>query len=458
MSTKNDVEVKIQPEQKREQWGSQLGFILASAGSAVGLGNVWKFPYMTGTNGGAAFVAVYLIIILLIGASMLLVDFVVGRYGKSNAVDAYKKISSKFAWMGYLGILCAILVLSYYAVIGGWIIHYMLNSFTTLTTIAPEQVGDFFGSFIGNPILPLIPQFFFMFFTVYIVMKGIKNGIEKWNKILMPALLVMLVVLAFRSLTLDGAMAGVEFYLKPDFSKVTMALIVAACGQVFFSLNVGTTGMVVYGSYLSEKTNIPKSTVSIILTDTAVALLAGLIVIPAAFAFGVEPGSGPSLVFITVPGLFSQIPFGGFFSFIFFTLLLFASITSSVSILEIVVPFMIEKFNFERKKSCIGTGIACFVLGIPVSLGFGIWSNITIFGKTFFDLFDYFASNISYPIIGLFSAIMVGWVWGKKNAMEQVSSNGLYTSKINGIWFFAVKYICPIALIIICLSSLGIIK
>jgi len=458
MSTKNEVEDKVNPEQKREQWGSQLGFILASAGAAVGLGNVWKFPYMTGTNGGAAFVAVYLIIILLIGASMLVVDFVVGRYGKSNAVDAYKKISSKFAWMGYLGIFCAILVLSYYAVIGGWIIHYMFNSFTTLATIAPDQVGGFFGNFISNPISPLIPQFMFMLFTVYIVMKGIKDGIEKWNKIMMPALLIMLVVLVFRSVTLEGAMAGVEFYLKPDFSKVTMATIVAACGQVFFSLNVGTTGMVVYGSYLGEEANIPKSTLPVILTDTAVALLAGLIVIPAAFAFGVEPGAGPGLVFITVPGLFSQIPFGGFFCFLFFTLLLFASITSSVSILEIVVPFMIEKFEFERIKACIGVGIACFALGIPVSLGFGIWSNVTVFGKTFFDLFDYFACNISYPIIGLFSAIMVGWIWGKKNVMEQVSSNGLHNSKINDIWFFAVRYICPVGLIIICLSSLGIIK
>lgn len=457
MSTKNEVEVKIEPEQKREQWGSQLGFILASAGAAVGLGNVWKFPYLTGKNGGAAFVVVYLIIVILIGASMLVADFVIGRYGKANAVDAYKKISSKFAWMGYLGIFCAVLVLSYYAVIGGWIIYYMFNSFTTLAHIAPDQAGGFFGNFIGNPTLPLIPQFLFMLFTVYIVMKGIKDGIEKWNKIMMPALLVMLIVLVFRSITLDGAMAGVEFYLKPDFSKITMATIVAACGQVFFSLNVGTTGMVVYGSYLGDDANIPKNTLPVILTDTAVALLAGLIIIPAAFAFGVEPGAGPSLVFITVPGLFSQIPFGGFFSFIFFTLLLFASITSSVSILEIVVPFLIEKFKFERTKSCIGVGIACFILGIPVSLGFGIWSDVTIFGKTFFDLFDYFASNISYPLIALFSAIMVGWVWSKKNAMEQVSSNGLYTSKINELWFLTVKYICPVVLTIICLSSLGII-
>lgn len=457
MSTRNEGEIKIQPEQKREQWGSQLGFILASAGAAVGLGNVWKFPYMAGTNGGAAFVFVYLIIVLFIGASMLVVDFVVGRHGKSNAVDAYKKISSKFAWMGYLGILCAILVLSYYAVIGGWIIHYMFNSFTTLSKIAPDQVGDFFGNFISNPISPLIPQFLFMLFTVYIVMKGIKDGIEKWNKIMMPALLVMLVVLVFRSLTLEGAMAGVKFYLKPDFSKITMATLVAACGQVFFSLNVGTTGMVVYGSYLSEDTNILKSTLPVILTDTAVALLAGLIVIPAAFAFGVEPSAGPGLVFITIPGLFSQIPFGGFFSFIFFTLLLFASITSSVSILEIVVPFLIEKFKFKRMKSCIGVGIACFLLGIPVSLGFGTWSDVTIFGKTFFDLFDYFASNISFPLIGLASAVMVGWVWDKKNVMEQVSSGGQYISKINDVWFFAVRYICPIGLMIIILSSVGII-
>lgn len=456
MSVKNDMKT-LQNVGEREKWGSSIGFILATAGSAVGLGNVWKFPYLTGANGGAAFVFIYLIIIILIGASMLIVDFVVGRNGKSNAVDAYKKISNKFAWMGHLGIFCAILVLSYYAVVGGWIIYYMFKSFTTLSHIAPQNVGEFFGNFIGNPTLPLVFQFLFMAFTVYIVAKGIKNGIEKWNKILMPALVIMLLILIVRSLTLDGAGAGVEFYLKPDFSKVTWATIVAACGQVFFSLNIGTTGMVVYGSYLDDKENIPKSTLPIILTDTLVALLAGLIVIPAAFAFGVEPSSGPGLVFITIPGLFNQIPFGGFFCFLFFTLLLFASVTSSVSILEIVVPYLIENFQFNRRKASIAIGILCFILGIPVSLGFGIWSNVTFFGKTFFDLFDYFASNISYPIIALFSAIMVGWVWGKDNAIAGISSNGLHKSIINEIWFFVVKYICPVGLALIALSSLGII-
>ena len=458
MSMKSDVNSTTHLGEKREQWGSSLGFILATAGSAVGLGNIWKFPYMVGANGGAAFVFVYLIIMVLIGASMLMVDFVVGRNGGVNAVDSYRKISAKFTWMGHLGMLCAILVLSYYAVIGGWIIYYMSQSFTTLANIAPGDVGGFFGGFVSNPTFPLVFQFLFMAFTVYIVMKGIKNGIEKWNKVLMPALVVMLLFLVVRSLTLPGAMAGVEFFLKPDFTKITWATIVAACGQVFFSLNVGTTGMVVYGSYLKNDENIPKSTLAVILTDTAVALLAGLIVIPAAFAFGVEPSGGPGLVFVTIPGLFSQLPFGGFFSFMFFTLLLFASVTSSVSILEIVVPYLMENFKIARKKAAMSIGTLCFVLGIPVSLGFGIWGGVTLFGKTFFDLFDYFACNISFPLIALFSAIMVGWVWGKEKAIGEISSHGKYNVAINEIWFFVVKYICPVGLALIALSSIGLIK
>lgn len=457
MKTKGDVNVSEKLENGRESWGSSMGFILATAGSAVGLGNIWKFPYMTGANGGAAFVFVYLIIMVVIGISMLMVDFVVGRSGKSNAVEAYRKISSKFVWMGHLGILCAILVLSYYAVIGGWIIYYIANSFTTLASIAPEEVGNFFGGFVSNPTFPLLFQFAFMAFTVYIVMKGVRDGIEKWSKILMPALVVMLLALVVRSLTLEGAMEGVRFFLQPDFSMITWTTIVAATGQVFFSLNVGTTGMVVYGSYLEKEQNIPKSTLAVVITDTAIALLAGLIVLPAAFAFGVAPGEGPGLVFVTIPGLFSRIPFGGFFSFLFFTLLLFASITSAVSILEIVVPYLMENFKMARKKAALSVGALCFFLGIPVSLGFGIWSNVTLFGKTFFDLFDYFAANISYPIIGLFSAIMVGWVWGETNAVNEISSHGLYDTAINKTWFFIVKYICPVGLTLIALSSIGII-
>ncbi len=455
--SQDDRNVNKNLDNDREQWGSSMGFILATAGSAIGLGNVWKFPYMTGANGGAAFVFLYLVIIVLIGASMLMVDFVVGRNGRSNAVEAYRKISSKFVWMGYLGIFCALLVLSYYAVIGGWIIYYMTQSFTTLAHIAPEEVGGFFGGFVSNPSFPLIFQFLFMAFTVYIVMNGIKNGIEKWNKILMPALLVMLVALVIRSLTLEGAMAGVEFFMKPDFSKITWATVVAATAQVFFSLNVGTTGMVVYGSYLKKEENIPRNTLIVIGADTAIALLAGLIVLPAAFAFGVAPEGGPGLVFVTIPGLFSRLPFGGFFCFLFFTLLLFASLTSSVSILEIAVPYLKENFKIARKKACLLVGGFCFLLGIPVSLGFGIWSGVTLFGKTFFDLYDYFACSISYPLIALFSAIMVGWVWGKVNALSEVSSNGLHDTSINYVWFFTVKYICPVGLAIIALSSVGII-
>ena len=444
--------------QPRERWGSKFGFILATAGSAVGLGNIWRFPYMTGAYGGASFVLLYLGIIVLIGASMLIVDFVIGRHGRANAVESYRKISSKFVWMGYLGIFCAILVLSYYAVIGGWITYYGLSSFTSLRGLDSGQVGEFFGAFSGHPWKPLIFQLSFMVFTVVIVMGGIKKGIEKWNKILMPALLIMLVILVIKSLTLEGGMEGVKYFLKPDSSKITWATVVAATGQVFFSLNIGTTGMVVYGSYLDDDINIPKSSLPIIATDTAVALLAGLIVFPTAFAFGVEPGSGPGLVFVTIPSIYSSMPFGGVFSFLFFALLLFASVTSSISILEIVVAFLREKTNLSRKNASIWTGVLCMILGIPVSLGFGIWQNVTFFGKGIFDLFDFFATNVSYLMIALFSAILVGWIWKKEEVIDAVSSHGLYSRKVSETWYYVVKFVCVVGLSIVALSLVGILK
>ena len=446
---------------KREQWSSSLGFILATAGSAVGLGNIMKFPWMTGKNGGAAFLFTYIIIMLIVGVGMLLCDFLLGRKGKANAVATYTKLfGAKFKWMGYLGIFSALLALSYYAVFGGWMIHYIINSFGTLANISPDAVGDFFGATVSGTVVPLIESAIFLAVTAVIVVGGVKGGIEKANKIMMPALIVILLILIVRALTLPGAGAGISYYLKPDFSLITFPVIAAAVGQCFFSLNIGTTGMVNYGSYLSDHEDVFKSTSKIAFTDFAVAFLAGLIIIPSAFAFNIDVGSGPALLFVTMPSLFAQLPAGGLFCFLFFVLLLFASLTSSISILEIYVPYAVESFKgMSRKKASIIGAVACWIAGIPVSYSFGIWGDVRIFGMDIFTCYDNFICIIAYPLISLVTAILVGWVWGKDNALGAITNNGeLETKWYHKLWFFLVKYICPIFLLLVVLTGFGIIK
>lgn len=447
------------PEVQREQWGGRVGFVLATAGSAVGLGNIMKFPYITGQNGGGAFLFVYIIVMIIVGVGMLMSDFLIGRHGKANAVASYRKINKKFTWMGYLGIFAAMLALSYYAVFGGWMLYYLVNSMGTLANIAPDAVGSFFGGFVSSIPGPIVGTIVFLALTMVIVMGGIKRGIERASKILMPALIVILLILVVRALTLDGAAEGIAYFLKPDFSAITFGVVAAAVGQVFFSLNVGTTGMVNYGSYLSDKEDVPKATFWIVLTDFAVAFAAGLIVLPAAFAFGIEPGSGPSLLFITIPGLFSQLPFGGFLLALFFLLLLFASLTSSISILEIFVPFVTESFpnKFNRKKASVLGAIICLVLAIPVSFSFGIWGDVRILGMDIFSLYDNFIVLIAYPLIGMFTAILIGWVWGKKNAMNAITNEGTLKDTIGTVWFFLVKWIIPVFLLVVVLTGFGII-
>ena len=413
----------------REQWGGRLGFVLATAGSAVGLGNVMKFPYMTGANGGAAFLFIYLILMVVVGAGMLMADFLIGRNGKAAAIMSYRKINGGFTWMGYLGVFGAMLAEAYYAIFGGWMMWYIINSFGALI---------------------------FHILTTVIVMGGIKKGIEKASKIMMPALLVILIILAIRALTLPNVGAGIEYYLKPDFSKVTLPVVAAAIGQVFFSLNIGTTGMVNYGSYLSDKEDIPKSTLMIVLCDFAVAFLAGLIVIPSAFAFGIDVGQGPALLFVTMPALFGNLPLSGLLNLLFFVLLLFASLTSSVSILEIFTPNVVEltKGKVDRKKASIIGSVICMVLGIPVSFSFGMWGDVRILGQDIFSLYDNFICIFAYPLIALCTAILVGWVWGKDKAIGAISNNGELDRKFNKLWFFDVKYICPILLAVVVFTGL----
>lgn len=443
----------------RDQFRSRLGFIFAAAGSAIGLGNIWRFPYMTGASGGGAFVLMYLAIVLIVGVSLLIVEFSIGRHGKANAVDSYAKISKAFSWVGYLGVFTSFLLISYYSVVGGWTIYYTFKSATgSLASVPADQMGNFFGGFISQPVLPLFYHFLFIALTAWIVAKGISGGIEKYTKALMPLLFVMLLILLVRAITLPGAMKGVAWYLKPDFSKLTGSTVVAACGQVFFSLSLGLSGMVTYASYLSKDENLLSNSFIVAMADTLVAIMAGFVIFPTIFAFGGEPSGGPGLVFISLPQIFTKMPLGSVFASIFFLLLVIAALTSSISIMEVCITFFTEKVKWSRLKASLFYGTVCFLLGIPVSLSFGRWGDVKFLGKGIFDLFDYFCSNLSLPLSGLACAILVGWFWGKDKALAEVTNNGTIQSSVANLWFFTVKYIIPIVLGIIFLQAIGVLK
>lgn len=443
---------------QRDGFKSSLGFVFATAGSAVGLGNIWRFPYMTGTNGGGAFLFVYLLIMLVVGVSLLLVEFSIGRNGQSNAIDAYGKIWRPARFVGFWGFVSAFVFLSYYSVVSGWTIFYTIKSFTGLTSVPASEMWGFFGGFIGNPVTPLIYHALFMGLTIWIVVKGVAGGIEKYSKIMMPILFGLLLVLVLRSLTLPGAMEGIKWYLKPDFSAINGKIIIAALGQVFFSLSVGMSGMVTYAGYLNKKEKLPQTAVTVAFADTFVALLAGLAIFPAMFAFGIEPGEGVGLVFVTLPTVFGEMPLGSLFSALFFALLGIACLTSSISILEMPVAYLIEKTNVSRLKASLMVGAVAYVMGIGVSYSFGIWGDFTIFGQTIFGLFDWTGSNILLPLGGLMASLLVGWVWKKEAALKEVTNDGETALWVSNVWFNIVKYVVPVVLLIVFLVGLGVIN
>ncbi|MBU1035377.1 sodium-dependent transporter, partial [bacterium] len=386
----------------RGNWGSQFGFIAAAAGSAVGLGNIWKFPYMTGRYGGAAFVLVYLLFVLLICIPIMNSELLVGRKSQKNAVGAFKVLAPGSPWfiVGVMGILAGFIILSYYSVIAGWAVAFIFKSGAYMAAGA-DHANIFVGS-ITSSVAPLIWHAIFMFMCIGIVAAGIEKGIEKYSKILMPLLVLIMLVLIIRSVTLSGAGAGLSFYLKPDFSKLTAEGVLAALGQAFFSLSLGMGCMITYGSYLKKDQDIPANSYWIAGTDTGIALLAGLAIFPAVFAFGLEPGAGPGLTFITVPAVFAAMgPVGHFFGILFFFLLTIAALTSAISLLEVVSAYFIDESKWDRKKAVWIMGIIIFLLGIPSSLGLGIWSGVKILGgRDILDSLDFIASNILLPLGG----------------------------------------------------------
>lgn len=444
---------------ERDGFGSRFGVLVAVAGSAVGLGNLWRFPYLVGTNGGAAFIILYLAFVILICLPIMFSEFIIGRRGQSNAFGSVKKIAPKSGWLsiGAISVIASIFILSFYSVVGGWTIEYIFKSFSAnFLTADSSSLSTQFSGFSQSQFMPVVMHLLFLGITALIVVAGVKNGIERYSKILMPVLFFLVLLLAIRSLTLPGAYAGVEFLFKPDFSKITSKAALAALGQAFFSLSLGMGCIITYGSYVNKKENLFKISFMSAAADTGFAILAGLAVIPAVFAFGISPGEGPSLVFITLPQVFAQLPFGQIVAAAFFFILLIAALTSSISLLEVVVAFCCEELKWSRLFSVIVAFIVVGIFGSFSSLSQGVLSHITVFGKTFFDFFDYTSSNILLPIGGLLVVLLVGWRMKRSHVLDELTSGGTITVKpiMFAIIYFLIRFVAPIAIITVLIHSL----
>jgi NSS family neurotransmitter:Na+ symporter len=439
----------------RSRWGTRLGFILAATGSAVGLGNIWKFPYMAGENGGAAFLIIYLALVFTIGLSVMLCEFVIGRAAERNPVGAYEKLKGgHWKIIGFCGVAAGFIILSFYSVVAGWAVAYIFKATGgLLTTSDPAALGAIFSKFSSDPGQPLLYHAIFMTLTVLVVIGGINGGIERTCRILLPLLFLILVALAIRAVTLPGAMEGVKFFLAPDFSKVTRATINGALSQAFFSLSLGMGAMITYASYLSREINLTRATFLITLCDTMVALTAGLVILPAVFAFSYDPSAGPGLVFITLPAVFAKMPLGVLFAVLFFILLTIAALTSAVSLLEVVVAYFVDERGWQRRRAAIVIGSAIFLLGIPSSLSLGVWSGFTIGGKEFLSMMDYVGSNILLPVGGIAVSVFVGWVILPR-ALDEATGGGTHPFPLAPIWRFICRYVAPIAVGWILVSGL----
>ena len=444
----------IEIMQDRGLFSSRLGFILTAGGSAVGLGNIWKFPYLAGSNGGAAFLIIYLAIVFSLGLSVMLAEFTIGRAAAKSAVGAYRDLrGGPWPVAGFLAVLAGFTVLCFYSVVGGWTLTYLAEAVRGGLPSDKDALGAFFGSTISDPLVPIIAHGLFMALTAGIVYAGVGKGIERCNKVLMPLLFLLLIVLAIRAVTLDGASAGIAFFLEPDFSKVTAETVNAALGQAFFTLSLGAGTMIAYGSYFDRREDLPKAAMMVTGLDTLVALLAGFIILPAVFAFGFSPGAGPGLTFITLPAIFAAMPLGGIFATAFFLLLAIAALTSAVSVLEAVVAHLIDEHGHGRRQSTILSAAVIFALGIPASLSFGPWSDTMVGGKTIFDLMDYFASNLLLPIGGILISLFVGWSI-KPRAVDEVHEGRDNPFRLTPIWIAILRYVAPLAIAWILISGI----
>ncbi len=403
--------------QNREHWGSRLGFILAASGSAVGLGNIWKYPHMAGENGGAAFTVVYLLCILIVGLPIVIGEFVLGRKTQLNPVGAYESLApnSNWKWVGMLGVASAFVILSFYGVVGGWTLKYTLISLSGgFQELAgnPDLSGKTFNSFITSTAPPVFWQILFMTVTIFVIVQGVKGGIEKWTKIMMPAILVILVMLMVRGLTLPNGDQALGFLFKPKFEDLTASSIVLALGHAFFTLSLGMGTMITYGSYLRSDQNLMTSALWIIVLDTAIAMMAGVAIFSTVFAMGANPGSGPGLIFVVLPTIFPKIAGGAIWGTLFFFLLFMAALTSALSILEVITAYFIDEKGWSRKRATIIFGGVVTLVGAFCSLSMGSFNITSFIGMSFFDVLDYLSSKYMLPIGGMLCAVFVLYRWG----------------------------------------------
>ena len=443
----------------RENFGSRFGALVAMAGSAVGLGNLWRFPYLVGENGGAAFIIVYILLCFLICLPIFISEFVIGRRSQKNAFAAYRDLSggSAWKWVGLMTVIVPLVVASYYSVIGGWSIQYLFKSLTfSFTGDTQDAINTIFTDFVSSPWPPLVCHTLFLLVTAIVVMSGIKGGIEKFSKIMMPLLFFIVIGIAVYSLTLPGADAGVRYLFHPDFSKIDGKACAAALGQAFFSLSLGFGTILTYGSYVSKKENIMFQSTATAVSDLMFALIAGTAIMPAVFAFGLNPQSGPGLVFETLPYVFSQMPAGGFIAILFFVALIVAAVTSSISMFEVAAAYLIEEKNMSRVAACSLIFVICWVFGAFCSLSFGPMSDILIFGRTIFDFFDNLSSNILMTLGSLMTVLFVGWRLKKTDIYDEFTNGGTLSANVRifGVLWFLIRYIAPLAIIFIFLFGL----
>jgi NSS family neurotransmitter:Na+ symporter len=448
---------------ERGNFGSKIGIVLATAGSAVGLGNVWRFPYMTGENGGAAFILIYIGCILLLGLPGMISEFIVGRHAQTNAARAYGKLSNGKPWqaVGYLGILTSTIILGFYAVVAGWCLQYLYASIAGQLLGDADYVKNYFVEFSSHPLKPVVWGIAFVLITHTVIVFGVRKGIERASKWLMPVLLLLLVVLVVASCLLPGAMEGVEFLFAPDLSKLTSKSMLEALGQAFFSLSLGTACLCTYASYFSPSTNLLRSAGEIVLLDTLIAILSGLMIFPAAFSVGVNPDSGPSLIFITLPNVFQQAfgsmpTLGYIISIMFYALLVFAALTSTISMHEIGTAFFTEELKLPRKKSAWILTVVASLLCLFCSWSVGAF-DIRVSGMSLMDFCDQLTANVMLPLGGLLTCLFVGWYIPRRVVYEEFTNDGKFNRPFFRLYLIAVRYICPIAIFLVFLHQLGVV-
>lgn len=439
-------------KEKRGSFSGGIGFVLAAAGSAVGLGNLWRFPYLAAQYGGGIFILVYLILAVTFGFSLLMTEIAIGRKTKKSSILAYKQLHEKFGFLGYLAGAVPLIILPYYCVIGGWVLKYTITFLTGGGSHAAKDT--YFGNYIGQTWVPLALFAIFLLATTVVVLGGVQKGIERVSKFLMPVLLVITVGVSIYIVTIPNSMEGIKYYLLPDFSKFSIKTICAAMGQLFFSMSIAMGIMVSYGSYVKDDINLGKSVNQIEIFDTLVALLAGFMIVPAVYVFSGESGlakGGAGLMFETLPKVFKSMAFGDVIGACFFILVLVAALTSSISVMEATVSMIIDRFKISRKKAVLFILIFSLLLGIPSSLGYGIWSNIKILGMDFLSFFDYVSNSVLMPIVALGTCILVGWCIGTGVIEEELTKNGEAFDR-RGIFRVMIRYIAPIFLIMILVS------